>query len=275
MDKGWRVATKESWGLKLDRAEQHLKEFDAAAATFAVRHPYVVERVVQPKRQRHIWLYRLRFTEQPDPMMAVVLGDVIENMRSCLDHIRCGLVPRRRRNKLLYFPAESVDPWERTGRKFVVRDPKVRSRYLSAVEGMAVQAKAIVEEMQPYQVGPKERHVHPLAVLNSLNNADKHRRLIVLALGLDEAVSTTKVRGDIINQTVPGFAVDGSEVAKFGFPGRPEPTESEVEVTVSGTPRIAVDVGLRNKYPEASQMLWHILAELRSTVGDLEPFVIP
>jgi hypothetical protein len=33
------------------------------------KNPYFAERSVQPKKKQDSWLYRLRFREQPDPML--------------------------------------------------------------------------------------------------------------------------------------------------------------------------------------------------------------
>jgi hypothetical protein len=58
-----------SWDLKVQRAERHLNEVKAAMAVYATRNPYRAVRVRQPKGQRHVWLYRLEMTEEPDPMI--------------------------------------------------------------------------------------------------------------------------------------------------------------------------------------------------------------
>ena len=45
-------------------------------AAYASGNPYRAVRARQPKGQRHVWLYRLEMTEEPDPMIPVIIGEV-------------------------------------------------------------------------------------------------------------------------------------------------------------------------------------------------------
>ena len=62
--------SKASWRLKMDRAEQHLKDFEMEVIRYANRHAYGVERVRARKKYGGSWQYVLRITKQPDPMLA-------------------------------------------------------------------------------------------------------------------------------------------------------------------------------------------------------------
>ena len=64
-----------SWRLKVERADRHLEEVKSAMADYASRQPFRAVRASQPKDQRHIWLYRLEMTEEPDPMIPVIMGN--------------------------------------------------------------------------------------------------------------------------------------------------------------------------------------------------------
>jgi hypothetical protein len=261
---------KPSWTLKLDRAEKHLKEFEDDIAKYALRHPYRLEPIPKPKKYEDFWWYRLRVTEQPDPATAVILGDVIHNMRSSLDHLRTGLVPPIRRNHLHYFPTEAEDIWAKNeAGDYIVADDERRCRYLSAVKGMNERAKAIIEGAQPYHAGAKAK-AHPFALLNSLDNADKHRRLTVLTTGVADITMTVTVRGHVFQKTFVGWAKDGAPFRPFRLD--PKPTEPEMDVEIIGTPKVAVDVGL-DRPAEVGKAFGHILQMCRECVAALEPFV--
>jgi hypothetical protein len=101
-----------SWDLKVQRAERHLDEVKAAMSAYASRNPYRAARVRQPKGQRHVWLYRLEMAEEPDPMIPVIIGERLYDLRSALDHLAVAMAPRKRKANAA-FPVETTDPWEK------------------------------------------------------------------------------------------------------------------------------------------------------------------
>jgi hypothetical protein len=83
-----------SWRLKVERADRHLEEVKSAMADYASRQPFRAVRASQPKNQRHIWLYRLEMTEEPDPMILVIIGECLYDLRSALDHLAVAMAPK-------------------------------------------------------------------------------------------------------------------------------------------------------------------------------------
>jgi hypothetical protein len=86
-------------------------------------------RVRQPKGQRHVWLYRLEMTEEPDPMIPVIMGECLYDLRSALDHLAVAMAPRKRKANAA-FPVEATDPWEKdaaTSREMVYEMTTSRS----------------------------------------------------------------------------------------------------------------------------------------------------
>src|SRR5688500_17747586 len=90
--------SRESWRLKLVRARDHLNEIEALIATYGQTQAHAAVRVKPAKRQPNLWVYNLKITVPPDPMLAVVIGDVVHNARSALDHIAVALVPNKHRS---------------------------------------------------------------------------------------------------------------------------------------------------------------------------------
>src|SRR5688572_12484690 len=87
------MTARRSFDLKIDRAEEHLKELEHAVGRYCDRHPYKAVERMEGNQQGSVW--RLRFTEQPDPWLTVIAGDFLYNVRSGLDHLAAALVPEQ------------------------------------------------------------------------------------------------------------------------------------------------------------------------------------
>lgn len=232
------MAEGDSWWLKFDRAQEHLRDLKVEIQLYANRHPYRAERRPPTKSDGGLWTYELRVTEQPDPRIAILAGDVVHNLRTSLDHLHVALTGTTKKS----FPIYDVDPWERdaSGNLFHQR-LKDRKRFTATIAGAKPRAKTIIKELQPYRVGTAWAD-HPLGIIRRLNNADKHKYLIPTATGLTEGISMVARRSRVVYSFYWPYCEDGAEVAKFKWNPGPEPPESEVHVHVSGTPRIATTV---------------------------------
>ena len=77
-------------------------------------------------------------------------------------------------------PVELIDPWKVPG-----TDSSERwQRFESAIEGMPAPAAAFIKSIQPYNLTADVADLHFLYVLSRLENADKHRQLILLNHGV-------------------------------------------------------------------------------------------
>lgn len=280
----------ESWRLKLDRADKHLREFQIAIGEYVRRSPYDAVRVVGGGDcRKHVGYdcggsWSLRITEQPDPMLAVVAGDVIHNVRSALDHIAVALAPRERRYKAS-FPIETRNIWAKKGRRYIDSDPQSRKRWRSSTQGMAPGAIAILKRLQPYQESTPDKAA--LALLSRLENADKHRQLTILTMGLTDITIWGTARGRTKELTIerPDHFVteDGAELVHFGGRGGAFLRPYEVQVEIRGTPLVTTKVAnldLRRRqlgeYWPLGPFLEGLIADMRtSLVPALEPYVLP
>ena len=263
---------KRSWDLKVQRAEQHLDEVKAAMAAYASRNPYRAVPVRQPKGQRHVWLYRLEMTEEPDPMIPVIIGECMYNLRSALDHLAVAMAPRKRKANAA-FPVETTDPWERDAAGNFVYPDERRLSFTSKIKGMPAEAVEMIMKAQPYQREGSE--LETLSLISRLENADKHRTLIAVGHGVVNARSMVTVGGESLPQGTAGFREDGAEIAKFGFRNR-VPDENEVSVEVSGTAAIAIKVAGTDGYfamPESLEVLVRWMRD--TTIPEFAPFTRP
>lgn len=110
----------------------------------------------------------------PPPIIGLLIGDCVHNLRAALDHIVYALVttnpfrPPNTPNRSTMFP---------------IRDTREGYRHqvdkLKRLAGVPDPAAALVDTLQPYHTREKglDHTAHPLFVLDALENIDKHRRL--------------------------------------------------------------------------------------------------
>ena len=124
------------WRLKIARAEHHLSDLRHLVESYQDGHHY---RAVcpNPRRPTH-WRFVLEITEPPDPQIAVVLGDLLFNVRSALDHVAVACAPSDRKRQA-GFPLYEQRP-----------EGDDRKKFESMTRGMASEALAAIEYEQPY-----------------------------------------------------------------------------------------------------------------------------
>jgi hypothetical protein len=171
--------TNPSYELKVIRATQHFDELRNLAAPYDEIRPYRVRSRVEGRTGTHI--YRAYPAEEPDPWIAVVLGDFLYDLRSALDHMRAALVPPKR-SRSGEFPILTEDIWAidpATGAPAEHLGP-ARQKWDSSVSGMTPEVLAKIEALQPFRINPDQALHLALAMISRLNNSDKHRELIVV-----------------------------------------------------------------------------------------------
>jgi hypothetical protein len=265
-------AGRRSWDLKVQRAGQHLDEVSVAMAAYASRNPYRAVRVQPPKRQRRVWLYLLEMTEEPDPMIPVIIGECLYDLRSALDHLAVAMAPRKRKASAA-FPVETTDPWKRNDAGEFVYGDERRQSFTSKVKDMPAEAVEMIIKAQPYQ--RENSQMETLSLISRLENADKHRSLIAVSHGIRDARSVVTAVGQGIKQEPAGFCENGAEIAKFGIAGQ-VPEEDEVTVEVSGAATIALKVAGTSgcfAMPESLEILVRWVRD--SAIPEFAPFTRP
>ena len=276
-----------AWRLKLKRAEKHFEELNAKIADYLSGNPYrAVRRPQKGHRKRHVWTYVLEVGDKPDAELAIILGDVVHNLRSALDHLVVAIAPRKRRDNA-GFPICDIDPWAKDSRAFwwpwrrySRAQAEARKRFASQTRGVPDGALAVIKDLQPYRRRDAEHH--PIRLLSRLENADKHKSLIPMLSGLSD-VGTIMLRGGKIvgaeqwrrGWKVTGFSKDGAVIAEETFPPSDIPQESEVEVKITeAIPIFALRTG---RDDVDTLLLWRVKRLLetfaRDVFDDLEPFV--
>ena len=158
------VSPVEQIQLKITRSKRHLGELQNQVSAFFASAPYQVATKRDPGTGQLI--YFVSRVEEVPLMIAVVAGDLMQNLRSALDHLAyrlvlagtAGATPVRH----VYFPiADSVEKYE-----------EIKGSFLAGVRPEAIMA---IDAVKPYWGG-----TDALWRLHKLNIIDKHRLLLMV-----------------------------------------------------------------------------------------------
>lgn len=151
--------------VKIERAKKHLADFEAQAEAFRDAYTHVVGTETDSKTRQSIQY----FAKLPISRFEVlaIAGDVLQNLRSALDHLAFQLVEAgecraigEKRGKSIGFPiCEKPTDYE-----------TMKARKIKGARKMAIKA---IDTLKPYKGGNTA-----LWRLHYVNNIDKHRHLI-------------------------------------------------------------------------------------------------
>ncbi|HYM44773.1 MAG TPA: hypothetical protein VES65_01250 [Solirubrobacteraceae bacterium] len=149
---------------KLDRAEEHLDTLKDQVSTFLDTDPYGVRQHIHPETGGYSLSIEIR--QQPPLLINVIVGDLIHNLRSALDHLAWQLVL-----------ANGRKPSGSTQFPIFVREPVADDdigKWKARVKGMSPEVVKEIASIQPYAADGEAR-LHSLAILNAFSNEDKHK----------------------------------------------------------------------------------------------------
>jgi hypothetical protein len=149
---------------KLDRAKAHAEAFDGLVREFQNRKPHAIAMHTDPEPPHWVH-FQWQVKETPPVDFALILGDLLSNLRATLDYLVWQLVL-----------AAGNTPTDRNAFPCVKQGtnwPSVRGDRLQGVDACSA---AEIDKLQPYhRTQDPERHL--LAVLDRINNLNKHRAL--------------------------------------------------------------------------------------------------
>lgn len=153
---------------KLDRAAEHVEEFEAECRTFLDSEPWSIVQEFDENSRFHVGHFRI--WREPPLKLGVIAGEAVGQCRSALDHLMAVAV-RLGRPDLLKPPnfpiVHDADRWtnEKNGRRLLL-EKLLRADQLTAVE----------------RLQPCKRKLWPradsLRLMQAFNNFDKHDALL-------------------------------------------------------------------------------------------------
>ena len=173
--------SQESYWLKLVRAHQHFDEVRDIVEPLSATRAYDVRETFDARRLE--WEYTAHVENPDEPMLPVIVGDFLSNVRSALDHIAVAHAPRNRKRSASFpIVAEEIDR-----AKLNATEQKAREHFDSVTRGMSREVVDLIRSLQPYRAVSTENQDprdHVLTLLSTFQNADKHRQLVVVSQGL-------------------------------------------------------------------------------------------
>lgn len=203
------LASLDGCSAKLARAEELWQALYGELIAFLERLPYRLEGRFEPGDEENHgdWVVRVAVTEAPPLRWSVVMGEIVHDLRSALDHLAWQLVllDGGQPTRSTQFPIYRVEA--------DFRAPAGQSR----LTGMSDAHHQQLEELQPFRHDDPDQH--HLAVLAYLSNTDKHQVLhTALVENEGSQFGFRGVRGlaAITGEIQPSFGplVDGAEIVR-------------------------------------------------------------
>lgn len=188
------------------------------------------------------------------------IGDVLHNLRSSLDHLAYALAAAHTGLPL----SEALEK----GTGFPIFDNAAdfhdKRKGQRSIRGIASDAQATIERLQPYQRGP-DFGLDPLWLLHQLSNIDKHRRPALTSLYAQPTMSVRS--GEVADFEVgePGPIGHGAPSFVLGTYRRREPHD-DAQVGTGFVYDIAFLEPLAWRPAWVIQLLWSIWAHIGETV---------
>jgi hypothetical protein len=240
---------------KLDRADEHRLAYDELVEEFVAGEPYTIYTEYDPQTGWHSVRW-LALREPPLERLALVFGDMVSNLRTTLDYLVWQLVLTTGKR-----------PGRRTGFPVVRREKDWEAQSRIALRGVEQRWIDEIEARQPYHRLDRPS-IHPLAILDHVNNLNKHRFLPVAVLSvqrLDLLINVEDAPGEAIESQdfLDRPITDGGEAARFRVP-----SGTHLEVAVKQPPRcrVSFDDGLDYDWHPIELIEW-----VRETVAQFEP----
>ena len=152
-----------TWQIKLRRAKRHHAELQATLASFFATTPY---RVSTRRNDEGKLVYYLSEVTDAPVELSLIAGDVIQNLRSALDHLAYELWVKEAnghgKSERVYFPIDKDQA-------------SYKRSKAEKTQGISRQSLAIIDSLNPYRGGNDI-----LWRIHTLNNRDKHRLLVTV-----------------------------------------------------------------------------------------------
>jgi hypothetical protein len=180
------VSTLEGARAKLTRAQEHFDTLRTELASYASQNPvtFASQHNMETNQALLEYIYTVDKLIPPPDHWSLLIGDLVHNLRSALDHGAWSLVCAEKGEDFAEQHANDVsfpicsNP-ERFAKKFVVK------------QATAVQVEAL-RSAQPFIWQKQEIEIDALWVLHRMSIVDKHRELHVVNLVADKSTVTSE-----------------------------------------------------------------------------------
>lgn len=204
---------------KVARAGDHLETLDRESRRFVEEQRYLFEMEPDPDTGEQV--VRIRSHRQPPldapPRLGVIVGDILHNLRSALDHL------------IWQLAVIGTGPGERNQFPIFDTPEQFEQKRKWYLKGVRAEHRALIEECQPYKGGTIGR---ALTLIAHLNDIDKHRIVhsgITFGMTGPPSISFTNVRSAQITGRDITTLIDGAELYRISAVDIVDPSKT-VEV---------------------------------------------
>jgi hypothetical protein len=155
---------------KVERAKQHIVDLNLRLKDFLDSKPYVVGAQRDPQTRRPV--YYLAAVREVPPVIRLLAGDIIQNLRSALDHLAFQLYMLGPGGVASGAGSRTYFPIADDAAKYKMEAPR-------KVKGLRPDAIKAIDAIEPYKGGTTDKS-DTLWRLEKMNNIDKHRLLIAV-----------------------------------------------------------------------------------------------
>jgi hypothetical protein len=252
---------------KLNRAEQHLDEFNVAFGAGLSPTRVQLRSKERDAKGNHEAIGDI-FPGEPPPGLGVHLGDAVHNTRCALDHLVCQLA----------IAAGNPAACDRTQFPiFVDETPDNRKTIQRRIKGLSPAAQAEIERLQPYQRRPADSSGDLLWMLSELDNIDKHRLLIVINPKFATLQLSVTIDGETKSYPVskdPGWSPLKLDAVPFRITIPNDPSKPKTDVTVKAeqmTGVVFAKTGMKGcDGLEAIPLIREMIADVRDIVAGFQ-----
>lgn len=218
---------------KLQRAGLHLDALNREAAAIGDSHPVTL--ILGEINPETGWLpVYLRLDELKELSLAVIVGDLMHNLRCTLDYIVTALVHASRTKLTNRHQFPIYLNRERFHDKVLSADHIPTSR--GPLKGITLGLREIYD-LQPFNLDSNPE-TSALWAVHRFSNADKHRRLTQSFAIPSSATLAVETDGQLVDRwQTPGLNLrlnEKVEIARFRF-ARPYPTQAKLDLEMEPT----------------------------------------
>jgi hypothetical protein len=175
--------------LKIERAKQHVSDFESRLKSFMKTEPYGVRIEEDPERLEEIQRIDIR-AAIPDNFAAIV-ADAVLNLRTALEYLATQLIL-----------ANGGTPGKSSGFPIYDSSAKYIAHKMTRIEGMSPAAINVLDAIKPYLGGNDL-----LWKLHELNNIEKHRMPLAPALAHQSTIIDIPLNFALAGLTPPMMIV--------------------------------------------------------------------
>jgi hypothetical protein len=243
---------------RLHRADEHLDVIKAMVRTYFESDRCTYTGEFDPKQDTHHISGNVEF---PEVRLATLVGEVVHNLRSVLDHLANQLVVENEGTptKNTRWPIrDEARPKDKRGR---VPPPHVAG-------GVSDVARALITRTQPYAeaFGPDGAHHHALWQLHQMWNIDKHAKIAIHGVHLGQITFGG-------GQPIPPFTWHSELVRASEYEAELRFVADDAAVDVEGSGSVYVVIheppgaegSLMTTLMQARDKVWAIVAEAQAT----------